>query len=773
MAKAFCIPKNIAEQLKESVKNGDWNMQTLWDMTSKQRHDLFKNYVDDATALRMNAGFEQAMISEQQNALVKWAEKVFVGQDEKTKASKKDVIDKIKELNEIGYIKANINKDGNIEADDATKIFLSDLVEEKLGVSISDEEMKTITEKTKRLEQYEQDRDEYGLPTDDYFKARRELDNYILSLAPSNVLKIITGTIARGNMLFNVSSAIVNITSNTVNAIEQVIEKRISRLLLNRNISSVESVKKYGEGYKKRARDIYKKYRYDVTRILTLSSDTKTLGEIRETHSEGKGSVRKAARFYEDIVFTKLLGYPDVVYSAIAFTDTAQLWATETAKSEGLTGEQLNKRALEIMKDVTKIEPETTEGNKIRNVAILDAQHATFTDKRVVSTLGLGIRNLIDAATGDFQLGSQIVPFMKTPANVIAKSVEMGGIGFVQGFAMLPSAIKDVKSGDMEKADHAIRKIVSAGLGFTFAYILSAMIEPEDFIGAYPTNDKERQLMNEKGAMPNSIKIKNGKWVQIDYMAGIGTPLLGMMYAKKYEGKDIVGKMFAYLNGAKATMSNFPGLEEIATLTSDLSGGEKLKYDPELFRKNLISGSVEYLRARLVPSAIGQFAKMTDKFERDVYAESDPLAKLKASIPVLRQTLPVKKNVFGDELKTEAWWSVALFGSRLKTAKKGELLDEIVRLDNEGNAPSISNYEWSSPRVKDMKEWLNKEDYDAMIKLYQKEWIENSLKKIGSKKYQKMAADEQANELTNIKKKALEDALDKYKYDQLEKKNKK
>jgi hypothetical protein len=107
--------------------------------------------------------------------------------------------------------------------------------------------------------------------------------------------------------------------------------------------------------------------------------------------------------------------------------------------------------------------------------------------------------------------------------------------------------------------------------------------------------------------------------------------------------------MFAYLNGAKATMSNFPGLEEISTLTSDLSSGEKLKYDPEKFKDNLISGSLDYLRARLVPSAISQFAKMTDEYERDVYAERDPLAKLKSTIPVLRQTLPIKKNVFGEE----------------------------------------------------------------------------------------------------------------------------
>ena len=172
MAKAFCIPKNIAEQLKESVRNGDWNMQTLWDMTSKQRHELFMKYVDDATALRMNAGFEQAMISEQQNALVKWAEKVFVGQDEKTKSSKKDVIDKIKELNEVGYIKTTVGKNGELEMNEQTEIFLSDMVEESLGVSITEQEMKTITEKVRVLEQYENEKDEYGLPINEYWEAR-------------------------------------------------------------------------------------------------------------------------------------------------------------------------------------------------------------------------------------------------------------------------------------------------------------------------------------------------------------------------------------------------------------------------------------------------------------------------------------------------------------------------------------------------------------------------------------------------------------------------
>lgn len=770
MAKAFCIPKNIAEQLKDSVRNGEWNMQTLWDMTSKQRHELFMKYVDDATALRMNAGFEQAMISEQQNALVKWAEKVFVGQDEKTKSSKKDVIDKIKELNEVGYIKTTVGKNGELEMDEQTEIFLSDMVEESLGVSITEQEMKTITEKVRVLEQYENERDDYGLPINEYWEARRDIENYVKSLVPSKNLKVATSLIGRGTMLFSVKSPLLNIESNTLFAAIQKMEKRIARLLTGRNVSAPKEVNNYMSGYRKRVLEIMNKYNYDVTRIFDLKSEMKTLGEEKQVHAQGKGAVRKIGRFYEDIVFSKLLSLPDVFYSAYAFSDSAGLWATEIAKSEGLSGAALDARALAITKDSTKIQPETLDGKKVRELAILDAQHATYTDDTIYSKVGLGIRGILNTASGNLRIGDLLIPFVKTPANVVGAGLEMGGVGLVQGVLMLPDAIKDIKTGDSRKMDMAIRKMVATGLGWTLAYILSAIFEPEDFIGAYPTSAKERQLMNEKGAMPNSIKIGD-KWISIDYFGAIGTPLLGFMYARKYKGGDPVGLIFEYLNGSKVALTNFPALEEFATIATDLSGGAEIKYDPEQFKKNLVSESIDFIRARTIPALVSDFAKMTDKFERDTYAKSDPLAKLKASIPFVRQSLPVKKNVFGEELKTEAAWSVLLFGSRLKTAKRGEFIDEIVRLDQTGNAPSITNSEWTSPRVESMKEWLSEEDYKAMISLYQKEWVEESLDLINSSKYQKLKDDEKASELTKIKTAALDKALKKYKYKTLKKRD--
>lgn len=770
MAKAFCIPKYIAEKLKEAVKNGEWDMKTLWDMSSKDRHNLFTKYVDDATALRMNAGFEKAMISQQQNALVKWAETVFVGKDVKAgKVSKSDIFDRIKKLDEIGYVKGTVEKGGRIDLDEGSKTFLNDLVEESMGVTISAEEMAKLTEMAKSLEQYQNETDEFGLPVDGYWKARREIENYIKSLVPSPKLKVATSLIGRATMLFSLKSPLLNIESNTLFAGVQSFEKRLSRLLTGRTIVPTKSTKKYGLAYWKRANKVMAVHKYDVTRIFDLKSEFKTLGEQKQVHAQGKGVVRKIGRFYEDVVFSKMLSLPDVFYSAYAFQDSASLWSTEIAKSEGFKGQELENRSLEIMKDSTKIEPLTEQGMKVRELAVLDAQHATFTDDTVYSKVGLAIRDVLNTASGNARIGDLVIPFVKTPANVIGAGLDMGGVGLIEGIVMLPKAIKAIKTGDKTIMDKAIRKIIATGLGWTLAYILSQLFKPDDFIGAYPTDKKELEMMYLENATPNSIKI-NGKWISLDYFGALATPLLGLLYARKYKG-DPIGLIFAYANGAKTALSNFPGISETANISDSLSAGTELKYDPEKFKKDIIAGSIDFVRARAVPAFISDFAKMTDKFERETNASKDVLGKLKNSIPLLRETLQVKKNVLGEEVTTEGALYVALFGSRVKTANVGTFVSEISRLDKEGNAPSITDAQYSSPRVKNMAKWLSKEDYDVMIKKYQDEWVGKSLKLIDTNSYKKLPDDEKATELNKIKTDALDSALDKYHYDVLKRRN--
>ena len=54
--------------------------------------------------------------------------------------------------------------------------------------------------------------------------------------------------------------------------------------------------------------------------------------------------------------------------------DTANFIASDIARSEGLTGQELTVRATEIFKDAACITPKTNNGEKVRSVAQLEAQ---------------------------------------------------------------------------------------------------------------------------------------------------------------------------------------------------------------------------------------------------------------------------------------------------------------------------------------------------------------------------------------------------------------
>ena len=213
------------------------------------------------------------------------------------------------------------------------------------------------------------------------------MENYLESLNPSSELKVATSIIGRGSMLFSIKSPLVNIESNTVQALLTGAERR----LISGQFSGVNG--EYARDYVKYVNEVYDASGYDVSRMESLQGTQKIRGE-EITTTEGKGKTRKIGRIYEDIVFKKLMGKPDVVFSAIHFADSANLASTKIAKGEGLKGEDLKTRSLEIFKDATSINPITPEGQKVREQAIADAQYATYTNESKYSDVALGIRKI-------------------------------------------------------------------------------------------------------------------------------------------------------------------------------------------------------------------------------------------------------------------------------------------------------------------------------------------------------------------------------------------
>lgn len=718
-------------------------MAELHKMSTEQLTDFFSNYVKKSSAVDIAAGFESAIVSEEANALKTWAKNTF---SITKKNPRKDIISKIDALTERG-IK---NPEGRAN-------LIQSLLAEKIGVTISEEEANTIGKMSTELQtEFDKPFDEYGNPQPSYFAKRKALEKYLQSIQPVSKLKVATSLIGRGSLVAAPKSIITNIVGNTSQGIQQSFERRIAS---NQYVGKAD--KAVVKGYLEKASKIYKDSGFDVSRMYEYSEGRKVLGE-HLTHAGGKGLTRKIGRLYEDVVFRKLLSAPDAYFARVNFADSANLLATKIAKQEGLKGKELSTRATELFKEATAVGAKGM-GSFIREQAIADANLATFQNESTYANIGMALRGVFNQATGDARLGDLIMPFVKTPANVIGMSIDSSVFGALNNLYKLPKAQVAMKAGNPKPMRDVMRGLVRAGLGQVAAYLFSALLDPEDFLGFWPSSKKEQELVKLKGASSNSIKVGD-RWVSLDYFGFMGGPMIGMLYAKKY-GDSLPNMMYNYAIGAgKEQLLQIPGLEETQEMIADIqalkpgdeSGAEDIK-------EGVVISVLDFIRSRSVPGIVTDIAKALDSSEREVDWKN-PLQKLQASTPGWRSQLPEKVDVFGEVIKTEPSWSVMLFGSRMKGARDSRLTDELSRLDDAGFLPSITRPERTSPRFKALKVQIGDEKFSEAMGYFRNEYKTRVSNLMGSSKYQRSDDEEKSSEWNGVKTRAMDRTLKRYGY---------
>ena len=642
---------------------------------------------------------------------------------------------------------------------------LSDMVAEDMGVTIKPEEARIITEKANKISEHANTikgdfsyRPEAKDDLVKFFEAKRDMDKYIQSLNPTNQAKVAFSTIGRGNMLLAVKSTLVNIISNTVRGGTAFLERRA----LQKGISGANNG--FAVEYMKYANKVYDKSGYDVTRMMSMEQDSFARQGEKISHSQGKGVIRKIGRFYEDLVYTKMLGKPDVVASSFSFADSANLTSTSLAKKEGLKGTELVARAREIFQDATNPSPVTKEGQLVRNQAIKDATYDTYTNDSFASKLALKVRDTINHATGNVGAGEFVMPFVKTPANVVEAGLDASGLGAVKALYQLPKALKELRAGNPLALRPVIQNAVKTGVGITGAYLLSTYLKPTDYMGEYPTSAKEKQLLDLKQATTNSIRVGN-KWISLDYFGPLAAPLTGIMYSKKY-GKDgaPLDKIIQYLHGTSTQILHTPGLQESYDITSSIITKVKNpKIDMSQEINDYYNSAVDGVTSRLLPAIVSDLSKASDKFQRKT-DYTKPLTKAEEKIPGLRLDLPQKKTIFGVPKLNESPVSQILFGARVKTATNDPVVTELSRLEKTGNLPSITNVETSNPRVKKFKTQVDSKRYNEFINKYQTELYKAFQGQTKSPDYFMMKDEDKAKALDNLKTQILNTALDDYGY---------
>lgn len=760
--KKFCITQETADKLKQAAKDGAINVESMLAMSSEERRALFEKYVDKETALGVNTGFEGAMVSTQKTALKKWAERTFTAAEKKT-GKFNDVITKINNLDKTGVLNPTEGKP-----------FLEDLVASKLGAAVTGEEAKAISEKAQKMETLYKKVDKLGDYSTqqqeqiDFFKARREMEDYLDSLTPSSKLRVLTSTISRGNMLIRVGSVLVNINSNNLQGATEAIVRRVAeRSIGGLNPGEMGKLMKF-------QMKIYNETGYDLSRMMSLESDRKILGE-EFTHSQGPGAIRAVGRLYEDLVFKKTQGFPDVVAASLAQSDRMNLMTTRMARGQGLRGDQAKAKALEIFKDASLIEPKTTDGQLVRTAAVADAERSTNTDKRMLSKKALQLRQVLNV--GDLRFGDLNIPFVKTTANAVQSGLEASGVTvplevplrLIKMVKLVQESGEGYKSGkawgsaSKEAFSGFASTMVRAGLGFTAAWMVANAIKPTDYIGIYPTTEKERELLRLRNASPNSIKIGN-KWYSLDWFGPLFAPIVGHMNAKKY-GTDFQSKAYYYATGAAYQVLKTPGLDflqqTIDGLAKTLSASTGSSYKDTL--TSIQNYLVDFTQSRAIPGIVSSIAQLTDDTVRDTNRKKDILAPLKNAIPGLRETLPPARNAFGEGSKTEGWQNL-LFGSRVKNAKTDPVIEELVRLQHADQLPSITDVSKTSPRAKELESQIGEEKFNEAMTKFGTKFKQTTSKLIATEAYKNATDEKKSNAIDKYKTKLFEQTLREYGY---------
>lgn len=733
---AICLNPDIINRIKQ--------IDLSRTKSTEERLAIFRQFTTEKNAVDISKQYERALLlKNSETAYEKFLKSIGDGTPEQRKAmaEAKDAIRKRLDQRKA-LIEANPDQFEAIlkKTDQQIEEVIRRSVDRKYGVDIPDEAIEKIVVMTKKVKETRSavGDDLFSLnkeaETIAYIKAHRDLDKYLQSLNPSSKASVFTGVIGKGAMLFSIKNPLFNIIGNTGVGIQEAITRRLASMQLSG--TSTALAKKYIA----MADRIYNETGFDISRATSIKdggmSGVRVLGNDT-VNAQGKGAVRTVGQWVEKVVFRNMLGKPDNKFANINFIDSVNLNSKKLAKGNQEFAER-------FMEDAMRLDPVTPEGKMLRVQAIADAHKATLTNISWTSKRAEQIKAFLDKATGSGRAGDILMPFVKTPANFIETSMDYGGLGAIKAFTKLvrggakdPMVIKEM-----------LRDISRTVVGFGGALAISSLIDDEDFVGAY--DPKRAQIEALKNSNYNAVKIGD-KWVSLEWFGALAIPIASIMYHRKGDG---------YQKGFSSQFWEIPGVDMLKEgFDSAKIAASKSTSD------NLMSAAqytMEQLASRVVPGISNDIAKAFDTKQRDT--SGGFFDAVKAKIPGVRNTLPVKVSVLGEERKDESAFVDILFGSRIKTDRQTHVIEELDRVTTSLDKGTTFT-DWnksSSKELAQFKEKVGEAKFNEAKKLYGQTLTKELEKLVNNPAYKRLKDEEKLEQISKQDDQAKEFVFKRY-----------
>ena len=304
-------------------------------------------------------------------------------------------------------------------------------------------------------------------------------------------------------------------------------------------------------------------------------------------------------------------------------------------------------------------------------IATNEAMQRTWQDDNGYTKFVTNLRNGLNFGK-NYGLGSVLMPFAKTPANLTKALVEYSPAGVVRAITKDASDLVHAQKTGKGVPKTQKRFVDDLSKGITGTLVLMAgywLAQAGIISGQKPEDDDEAAfLKNVMGIAPYSVRI-NGTSYSYDWAQPVGGLLaMGADFAKSMEtDKNPDDKARILMKSAAKNILN-----AISTGGNVLFEQSFMQSVQELFQEEgLVQGLISAAAgapSQFVPTALSQIAQITDPVARTsfVYGDIPQTAKNRAlaKMPGKKETLAPVVDVLGNEVLgnggNNAWYNVML-----------------------------------------------------------------------------------------------------------------
>jgi hypothetical protein len=221
MAKPFCLIKEHADKFLAKLKSGEINPEKMNSLSSEELRKFFEGFMDAESAKQTNVLFEKTLLLKNtERGMIRWAEKL----SGVTTKKQKKLIERIKKNIEERKKRTFSPEEG--------ERFLNDLVDEILGIGVSEEESKAIFELSKKV-----------IEGGELFNKSKLHDRLSEIVKPSKSKKnVLEDLLSRLDDRKN-SKIVEQTRKETLRRIEKYIEGKKNKVL-NSNITKLKDIEK-------------------------------------------------------------------------------------------------------------------------------------------------------------------------------------------------------------------------------------------------------------------------------------------------------------------------------------------------------------------------------------------------------------------------------------------------------------------------------------------------------------------------------------------------